>query len=417
MLGNPPALFDLARRRGARAAELLVTAEDGVETSVFRGKSGDVHRTSTTRARLRVWLDDGRCGDGEHSDQGTQLVDAAMSAAVLARPGSPAALTERTSYPTGLGIEDRRYDAITDSDRHEALIIAERAVRATDRRVRSDGFRYHDRRVRRWYANTRGAWGDETRTLFSAIGAAIIEDEQPIRVEDGLSSVSFATIASFPFGGALATRTANLVGKNTPFDDASLLLPGRVVAALVHATASTLTQRDRGSAAPIETLSPQLSLIDDGTMPGGLGTRRFDDRGVVPIPLTLIREGKISAVYCAPDDPGARRATGHMWHGRLCPTNLVLKPGARTPAAVLADAKGSVFHVDHATHIEFDGGRWRARLHGVRFAGGRRVAVVRDAPFDAAIHTLLSTVGEICSDVERYCAVEVPSVLFHAPLR
>ena len=83
-----------------------------------------------------------------------------------------------------------------------------------------------------------------------------------------------------------------------------------------------------------------LHLVDDATLPSGLQTRSFDDRGVSPVPLPLIREGVASSVYLDPIQARKRdvRPTGHVrFDGQLWAGNLLLRPGSRSRNMLFAD--------------------------------------------------------------------------------
>lgn len=392
--------------------------EDRVDLDLLRGRVTRTERSSCSTAVVRVWMDDGRSGTATGTLESGDLVDRALEAAAVGAPCRWAGPTTRLGFLTGLGIEDRRYDAITDEDRVDSLSVAERAVRTADRRARSEGFAYQDRRVRRQYASSRGIQAEETSTLFRATGTVAVDDDHGrVIVEDGIWSRSFSSIASLPFGSDLAVRAGELVGPE-PAEPANLraILPSRTCAWLFAELAKTFTVASiAAGACPLtdRPASSQLSLLDDGCQPGSLGTRMFDDEGVPPSPVPLLREGRVNGRYVDVETARAMdlRPSGHRLDGAFVPSNLIVRPGSRPVSAIVADSDVPVFVVDHATDASLVDGQLSARLHGAIWRRGRREAALRDRLVRGDVGDVLSHIVEIAADAERIGAVDSPPIV------
>jgi PmbA protein len=447
-------LVDHARRLGARGAEVLLLESEGMQVDVHRGKIGRNEPVVANEIVLRCWADGGAEGvvRADGTLFGTALVDKAMAQANAGAPdplGGPVARLPSTTG--GLGIDDKRHAQITLADRLEVIVAAERGARSGDRRVRAEGFRYADRRTRRAFANSRGITFEEWSTTYRAEGTVVVADDTAeITLDRSIESRAFASIASLPFGANLAQRAAALLGPALSVEGPTrVLLPPRVVASLVEklgvlftvdglAAATSFIARAAAQAAeraperrvmttssaglgPAVYSTPpivdaRLHLLDDGTVPGSLRTCAFDDHGVTPVPLTLLREGAVDGRFL--DPRSARRLetrpTGH-WHGEaLRPNNLILRAGTRSQNAVLAEIESPVLVLDHIEGwegLDLETGAVSLRGSGHVTRRSHVEGPVRRLLFTGELLDVLNRVVEVTSDTDRMAHVDAPGLL------
>lgn len=433
------------RKLGARAVELGYVHETGHALAAQRGRIVVVDVAPTERLTVRVWLDGGRAAERSGApDAVDALLDAAINASAR-MPEDPHAgpVARQSGVLGGLGVMDRRYDTITTEDRSEVLATAERAVRAVDRRLSPSGFAYRDRvRVRR-FASSRGVYLEETDSTYEAVGTVSVgAGSEDLVLSDRIESRTFASIVSLPYGTTLGRRAVDLLQPTVDLaGPIRVLLPPLPLAHLFGAIADRFDARSfgdgaetplflqpRADGAPV--VDPRLHLQDDGTLPGGLRSSSFDDRGVCPIPLTLLREGRVDGRFL---DPGYAhrhdvRPTGHAVAGRLRPTNLVLRSGTRSMNATLSDLGAEVLIVDDLplTSAADDGGwaRWSidgldlatgalcARVNGVVVHGNKPVGSVRGLTLRGELLKVLNQIVEVCSDTDRIGHVDAPGIIF-----
>jgi PmbA protein len=90
--------------------------------------------------------------------------------------------------------------------------------------------------------------------------------------------------------------------------------------------------------------SPLVTAIDDGRLPGGLGSRPFDGEGLPTRRTPLVSRGRLSSWLL--DSYSARKlslaSTGNAARSAgsapgVAPTNLWIEPGERTLEAIIAD--------------------------------------------------------------------------------
>ena len=98
--------------------------------------------------------------------------------------------------------------------------------------------------------------------------------------------------------------------------------------------------------------SQQVSIVSDGTVPGGLGTVGWDDEGVRPSPTFLIREGLLvgfqtsretAAAIGQERSNGTMRADGWINYPLIRMTNVNLLPGDSSLEELIAATEDGIY--------------------------------------------------------------------------
>ncbi len=378
--------------------------------AAWRAKVGGLAGTEVV---ARVWLEGGRAGVGSARD-GAGAVDAALAQAATAAPCADAGPADRMPQVTGsIGIDDRRHSGIADADRHEVLQTAERALAVGGVVLRS--IRYSERREVRSYLSSRDvalAGGATTYALeaSASLGSTTLSHR--------IASRHFSDVASLPFGTDLRRRLEALSTPTTlPEAPLPVVLEPRAMAALVRSLgpAFCATAIDRtfvGAFRGKALASPALHVTDDAALASGLLSRTFDDRGVPPITVAILREGVVNSLLHDPETARAAglRPTGHVGPGGLAPSNLVVRPGSRTRNVILTELKDFLV-VDEMPPVDLGNGRIAGEVNVVVFAGGQRQGGVR-ARVDTTAPVLLQQVAELAADQERSEEVDAPTAVF-----
>lgn len=419
-------VVELALAEGAKAAEVLWLTATGSRVEVEHGRVAAQRPILEERCSVRVWLDGGRAGSaGGAPGNASKWVASAMRAAAKASEDPLSGPVDRLTADTrGLGIDDPRYPNISASDRREAILASERGARNKDRRVLTDAFVYEDRRTCRRYISSRGVAGEEWSTTYRGSGGVrVIEGDAKVVLNSSVWGRSFASTASIPYGVTMAQRALEMIG--TPADlsgEVRVMLRPEVTAGIfallapLFAPCSTPSLLDRQEGKPL--FSGKIHLIDDGGLPGGLRTHAFDDRGVSPVPLTLIKEGVIDRRYLDPREARRRetRPTGHTFGAALVPSNLMLRSGTRSINALLSEQSGTeILVVDHVrgldTGLDRKTGALRLAASGVLHRGTSVLAPFRDVELVGDLVDVLSRVVEVASDTDRHEHVDAPGML------
>jgi len=422
-------LLEQARMAKASGAEVLITDTVSFHATSQRAQIQRAVGSESHRITVRVWDRDGKAAALEGDvEQARPMLDEALSRAPSGQSdphGGP--VGRSATQGSTSGIDDRRFQTIGKEDRLDVLQTAERAARQVDRGFETSGFSYRDARTQRWFGNSRNVRLKEAGTVFRVEGT-VRSPSLDLSLTDVVQDRAFATVASIPFGAALARRLKELDGPTTQASGPHrVMLPPRVVAEIIallgphfrHASldkGSSFLGRAR-SGGDVR-FSPLLHVVDDGRLPGALNGTSFDDRGVSPVPLTLIRDGQVEGWYL--DVPEARsrdvRATGHRRGGRLMPGNLVVRGGSRSMNALLAEQKDPVVVLDHARGL-VDG--LDVVSGKMRFQASGRLVVPRNETkgllprltITGNLIEVLEQVVGLASDTDRIEHVDAPGMM------
>lgn len=417
--------LDCAKRKGAKAAEALLSQGSGVSVAFERGRPSPPEPHQDALLTVRVWVDGGGEGEAKGPPEDVDaLVTAALKRANIAWGDPVAGPVGKLGPPTeARGIDDRRHPNISTADRFEALVSAEKGAR--DKRLRTSGFSYRDERRWRGYGNTRGVALQEWSTTYAMAGTLELSDDRgTITLEDAPASRAFASIASLPYGAALAARALALAPAGpTITGPIRAVLSPRATAELVTRLAPAFTALARGdswlAAAHREdrrAFDPRVNLLDDGTLHGGLRTHAFDDRGVAPIPVALMSDGRVPAGLIDLLEARLRtlRPTGHWFDGALRTSNLVFRGGTRSANAILSELDEPVLVIDHVydwSGMDLTTGELKLAVGGSVTRRAKREGSVRRVVLQGNLMDVLSRVVEVASDTDRFGEVDACSVI------
>ena len=403
-------LLDASRAEGARAAEVMPQRFDRFLTTGMRVRAARVEEEVWT---LRLWLDGGRVGVATGPLR-KPLVSQAMAAAHQAPRSEWAGPADRFAPITGpLGIDDRRYGSVEDEDRNEMLGLAERSLNQGQVMLRR--LRYEEVRERRSWLSTRDVELSAAATTYTMEADASLGS---LELGHRIASRHFSNVASLPFGVELRRRIEDLSRPaSLPGGPLPLVLEPRAIAAFLRSLAPAF-------AAPAVvagnlltgTLGRALSatvlhVTDDGGLASGLHTWPFDERGVPPIAVPLLKEGVPNSLFHDPESARAAglRPTGHVRGGQLRASNLIVRPGSRTRNVILTELRNYLL-VDALPPIDLVTGRVVGRVRLGVIAAGERVGTVTMG-LDTSVAGLLRAVSEVASDQERCDEVDAPTLV------
>jgi len=419
-------LLERAVDAGAATAEVQYVESEGLDVTTVRARP-QRKEVASRALRVRTWLADGRYGEATGApDKHPALTRAALAAAGKAPPQDGAGPAPRLPMVTrGLGIDDRRYPSLTPVDRADVIAAAEKGACGVDRNLQTKDFTYYDRRVRRAVANTNDVIAEEWSTGYHATGTVTHHD---VAIREAIASRSFASISSLPFGVVMARRAVALQGSQAdPTGVVRVMMPPRVTGTL-FARLALAFHSDRIEAGkslfsatfrkgePV--VDPRIHLIDDAQLPGGFNTWTFDEEGVPPLTLALLREGIPDACYLtiAQTRDSDARPTGHQWEGKIRSGNLMLRSGTRSMSALLSEHSDvRTLMLDHVLgweDLDLETGDFVVTGSGFVQQGNDQIeGPVRNVVLRGNVLEVLSNLVDIASDTDRIEYVDAPGLL------
>ena len=294
-----------------------------------------------------------------------------------------------------------------DEEKIAEALGMERALREADVRIaNSDGSRVGDALSSWAIANTRGFRGVTQGSQVSRSAAPVALDGGDKRIGHyGTAARGWATAES-----ALAVslhavhRALALIGARKPATTRLPVIFERDVAAAVLADIfaalsaanvvlgnSWLADRAGGRVG-----TERVTLVDDGRLPGGLGSSPFDGEGVPTRETIAIRSGILES-YLSDTYWGRRlgiASTGNASGGGVAANNFYLQPGGGTLDDLVASTERGILVLDTI-------GFATEYASGVYSRGARGIFIEDGAPAYAVDEfTIASTFGEMLASID-----------------
>ncbi|MFN8634824.1 MAG: TldD/PmbA family protein [Chloroflexota bacterium] len=421
----------VARARAAGADEAEAYFEDST-TRTIDARAGALESVTTASARgigVRV-LVGGALGYASGTDlDAAARADLAEQAVHLARACAPdparvlpdpALATTADLAIFDPSLPDLPLDAIL-----ELLTRAERAALATDARIDTPHIERYGQVVERVaVANSRGVSVSTASTLcYLSLSMIARQDGDVERGYANMVARSVGQLDPEAIGYRAARRAVTPIG-GSPLSTrrASVIFEPDVIAEMLRTLAEALAGdvifRGRSLFAPRtdgadwigrKIGSDAVTLIDDGALPAAPGTLPFDGEGIPTQATTLIEGGILRGVLhnCESAARAGARSTanGARANFRMAPevgqTNLVLQPGTRAPAALVASVDDGLYVVAtrNVGGISPVSGDYSVGASGRRIVNGELAEPVSGVTLAAPMLELLANVREVGSDL------------------
>jgi PmbA protein len=164
--------------------------------------------------------------------------------------------------------------------------------------------------------------------------------------------------------------------------------------------------------------SENLTVIDDGTIPGLFGTSPFDDEGV-PSRRTVVIERGVLKSYLLNTYTAKKlglKTTGNASRGLagtpgIGPGNYFLQPGTRTPKQMISDVKEGLYVTEFLGHgANLVTGDYSRGASGLWISGGEFAYPVEEITVAGNLKEMFFNISEIASDLEFRGSVASPTL-------
>jgi PmbA protein len=372
---------DIALKLGAQDAEASLATTHRLHVEARDRTVSKLERSTGSGLHVRLW-GDGRRASVTSTDLHPDALHNAIARGLdqlryVARDPFAGLPDECGAYGGDLALVDASIAARDESEKVADALALEQAIRAADPRiVNSSGSHYSDASSTIALVNSRGFRG-----MYAATSAS--RSTAPLAQENGTKRTGYYGTAgrfmrdlenSSVVAAVAARRAVEMFGARKPPTMHAAVIFERDVAASVlsdvfaAAAASHVAVGNSWLADRVgdRVGSELVTIVDDGTLPGRLGSAPFDGEGVATRCTTIFEAGVLrSFLY---DSYYARKlgaaTTGNSTGGGIGANNFYLAPGAGslqemiavTPRGVLVlDTIG--FATEHATGTYSRGAR------------------------------------------------------------
>lgn len=366
-------LVEEALRAGASDAEVTVREGDEFSTVVRMGEVETLKESGSRGVGLRVLVEGAnghRVASSSTSDftpEGLRnLVSGAMALVAVTSEDPFAGLPERGAFATAGEDPGLYFEDVYSLPTAERIAYARRAEEASmkgdARLINSDGSSFDAATSHSAFANSRGFAG-EYRSSYCSIAASPIAQGKDGEMQRDYWYSNARSLAKLDapewVGEEAARRTLRMLdARRVPTQQVPLVFAPEVARGLIgsmfDAASGDAVWRGASFLAGKlgeQVAAPEVTLVDDGTIPGAFGTSPFDGEGL-PTRRTVIVENGVLRSYVLHSYTARKlkmASTGNAGRGLggnpyTTSHNLYLQAGSHTVEEILR-AVGTGFYV------------------------------------------------------------------------
>ncbi len=429
-------ILELAELAGAEQADAVAVSSINASTTVRLQKLEKVSESTSRSVGLRVILG-GRQATVSTSDVSdaalNEAVQTAMELARISEPDPYAGLadpnTQARSVPP-LALFDEQIPEVDGDRRLSQAMACEQSALDADERISnsggatfstnvssfalvdSNGFAgtYADTSASMWVevmaqeadGQMRNAgWSTSERALHRLAAAADVGREAAARALRQLGATKASTCeVPVVWEPRMAAGLAGIVS-------------GASSGEALYRRATFLADREQETVA-----SPLLTIVDDGTLSGRLGTRPFDGEGVVTRRNSLIDAGVFSGFLY--DSYNARRldaaSTGSAWRSvgglpQIGSGNLTIEAGDTPPEQIIAEVEDGLYLTTlMGFGINFTTGDFSRGAAGIWIRNGELAEPVQEINVSGNLLEMFRRIDAIGNDAQWFGASSAPTL-------
>jgi len=359
-------LLGQARARGCSEADAYLVDEQHSSVQVRLGKVEAVTHAREQRLALRVFVGKASASvsTSDLSRQSVErLADEAVALGRLTAPDPMAGLPDPGEYPStisDLDLEDPDGHRLLPEEKIALAQRAEAAALAADPRItNSEGAEFFERQARYAYAASQGFSGSYRTSSFSLTVSPVAASNGEMQRDSWYSIARKRSRLDPPeeVGRTAARRALRRLGaRKVKTAEVPVVFDPETAASLVGALAGAASGPGlyRGTSFLLKRLgtrvaAPGVTVVDDGTIPGGLGSRPFDGEGL-PIKKTVLVNAGMLDSYLLDTYSGRKLGLPSTHHAArngggvgVSTTNLYLAAGETSPEELIGSVKSGLY--------------------------------------------------------------------------
>lgn len=428
-------LLAAARRHGASAADVVVAESQSLEVGVRLGEVEKLKQARQKHLGLRVLIGERSALTSSADFSPAALDKLAADTCDLARviapdpfSGLPAAEDLAVRLPD-LQLYDPAVAEVTPEQALDHARAAERAALDVDARLtNSEGAECGTSTGQVLYANSHGFRG---QYASSSVSLSVV----PVATQDGAMQRDYwysaqrrldKLEAPDAVGRTAAVRTLRRLGaRSVKTCEVPVVFDPEMAGGLLRHLAGAVSGYAlyKGTSFLIgklgERIAPEdVTIVDDGRLLGGLGSKPFDGEGL-PTRRTVVVEKGVLRSYLF-DTYSARhlqsRSTGNASRSVgsapfVSPTNLILQPGAASPAEIIASVRSGLYVTELIGHgVNGTTGDYSRGAVGIWIDKGELSYPVHEITIAGNLLAMYAAIEAVGNDLDYRHAVCAPTL-------
>jgi len=425
-----------AVKRGASAAEVIIRQRTELSVGVRLGEVETLQESTDQGLGLRVLIDGRQAsvsGSDFSRDAVMSLMDEAVELARLTSPDDTAGLPDAQELATSIPNLDLWDEAIVElstEDQIEMALRAERAAQEYSNQISNfDGGGFDSAYGSVILANSLGFAG-EFRTTSCSLASV------PVAAEDGKMQRDYwydmrrklsEMDSPEKIGVTAARRTLRKLGsRSVPTQAVPVVLEPNMARDLLGdifnaASGESIFRKASFLVGQLgeQIANERLTVIDDGVMPRGLGSRPFDGEGL-PTRRTVVISGGVLESYLLNSYTARKlglRSTGNAGRGMSgAPVveagNLYVEPGPYSPDEIIKSVKKGLLITELLGFgVNIVTGDYSRSAGGIWIENGELTFPVQGVTIAGNLKEMLNSIEMIGNDLDFRGSVVAPTLL------
>jgi PmbA protein len=425
-----------AMKGGATAAECVVREGDEFSTVVRLGQVETLKESGSRAIGVRVFFGQ-RAASTYSSDFSAagieRMLKSALELAKVTSEDPHAGIPEAGKFGSLAGDLHLYHEDVYSLPGPERIEYARRAEKAAldvDPRIKnSDGGSFDAATGRKVLANSHGFVGEYRRSYCSVAVVPIAQDANGAMQRDYWYSVarSLAKLDSpEQVGKEAARRTLRRLGaRKAKTAHVPVVLDPMVASSMLEHIFEGVNGDSvyRGASFLAGKLGeqiagPNVTVVDDGTMPGGFGTTPFDGEGIPTRRTVVIENGILKSyllnTYTAKKlglETTANASRGLAGTPGIGPGNYFLERGPKTPKQIIGEIKDGLYVTEFLGHgANLVTGDYSRGASGMWIVNGELAYPVEEITVAGNLKDMFRNISEIGSDLEFRGSVASPTI-------
>jgi len=427
-----------AMKGGATSAECVVREGDEFSTTVRLGQVETLKESGSRAIGVRVFFGQRSAStySSDFSAAGIErMLKSALELAKICSEDPYSGIPDAAKLGSLSGDLDLYHEdvySLPGAERIEYARRAEKAALDADPRIKnSDGGSFDAATGRKVLANSHGFIGEYRRSYCSVAVVPIAqnEDESGGMQRDYWYSVARSLTkldSAEQVGKEAARRTLRRLGaRKVKTADVPVILDPIVASSMLEHIFEGVNGDSiyRGASFLAGKLGEKIAganvtVVDDGTIPGGFGTTPFDGEGIPTRRTVVIENGILKSyllnTYTAKKlglETTANASRGLAGTPGIGPGNYFLQPGTRAPKQIIADIKDGLYITEFLGHgANLVTGDYSRGASGMWIVNGELAYPVEEITVAGNLKDMFNNISEIGCDLEFRGSVASPTI-------
>jgi len=428
-------ILKLAREKGATAGDVVMVESDSFFVTVRLGAVEKISQAQEKRLGLRLFIDSSSAS-ASTSDISKKSIErlvedtVQMARATAKDPYSGLAPeADLARHVPDLDLWDDAARSLPVETKIEIALEGERSALEFDRRIaNSEGGEFSNQYGRVIYVTSHGFSGEYRGSNFSHSVAPVAAQNGSMQRDYWYSSSRKFSRLEAPrdVGRKAAERALRRLGaRKIATCEAPVVFDPEMAASLMRHLAAAISGYSlyKGASFLVGKLgaviaSENVTVIDDGTIPGALGSRPFDSEGLATRKKTVVEKGRLQS-YLLDTYSGKKLGLGSTGNASrsvgeppgVAPMNFHLAPGSSTPEDIIRSVKRGLYLTETIGFgVNLVTGDYSRGAAGIWIENGALAYPVEEVTIAGNLKEMFQNIEMVGNDLEMRSRISAPTL-------